>query len=225
MVYELRKYNSFNSFRDEDDLGVIAWETDEVLDDDNLRFCGKLITHVFNDSTVNVPNGIEALGYSFLIPYFWGGWCCSVDTVHIPASVTTIEEGAFVNTEVSNIIIDPESTCGIIKENGLAIQQSYVIWQKKFGILRFGVFIKTSLPFLIFFTASSVVLQLVSQKEVDINTIAFTFFIVLFFTALYLYLAAMKTVKQFGENIRERKIQVLLKENEIDEVFKATALI
>ena len=119
MVYELRKYNSFDSFRDEDDLGVIAWEADEVLDDDNLRFCGKLITHVFNDSTVNVPNGIEVLGYSFLVPYFWGGWGCSVDTVHIPASVTTIEEGAFVNTEVSNIIIDPESTCGIIKENGL----------------------------------------------------------------------------------------------------------
>ncbi len=119
MVYELRKYNSFNSFRDEDDLGVIAWEADEVLDDDNLRFCGKLITHVFNDSTVNVPNGIEALGYSFLVPYFWGGWASSADMVHIPASVTTIEEGAFVNTEVSNIIIDPESTCGIIKENGL----------------------------------------------------------------------------------------------------------
>lgn len=123
MVYELRKYNSFDSFEDEDDLGVIAWETDELLDDDNLRFCGKLIKHVVHDGPVNVPNGIETLGYGFLVPY---SDCVlldlEVDTVHIPASVTTIEEGAFFKTVVSNIIIDPESTCGIIKENGIYTQ-------------------------------------------------------------------------------------------------------
>lgn len=129
MIYELKKYDSFDSFSKCDKLKFIAWETDEVLDVDNIHVCGKLITYVFdNDNTVNVPDGIETLGYSFLFPYYWHVfdwdshlcvWYSSVNTVHIPASVTTIKEGAFANTKVSNIIIDPESTCGIIKENGL----------------------------------------------------------------------------------------------------------
>lgn len=69
MVYELRKYNSFDDFRNEDDLGIIAWETDDILFDD-MRFCGKLISYVFSKDTVVIPDGIEILGYSFLVPYF-----------------------------------------------------------------------------------------------------------------------------------------------------------
>lgn len=104
----------------------------------------------------------------------------------------------------------------IIKENGLALQQSYVIWQKKFGLLKPGTFFKISLPVLTFFTVLSVALQAASEKEAGVSSILFTFIAVLFFTVLYLYLAAMKTVKQYGENISERKIQLLLKENEIE---------
>ena len=118
MVYELRKYNSFDDFRNEDDLGVIAWETDDILFDD-MRFCGKLISYFFGEDTVVIPDGIEILGYSFLVPYFWGGWVSSVRIVRIPASVTVIEEGAFANSWVDHIEIDPDSPCGIIKENGL----------------------------------------------------------------------------------------------------------
>ena len=68
-----------------------------------MRFCGKLIAYYSDRDTVVIPDGIETLGYSFLVPYFWGGGGSSVDTVRIPASVKTIEEGAFAFTSVSNI--------------------------------------------------------------------------------------------------------------------------
>ena len=116
MVYELRKYDSFDDFRNEDDLGVIAWETDDILFDD-MRFCGKLILYAFNKDTVVIPDGIETLGYSFLVPSFWGGWGSSARTVRIPASVKTVEEGAFAFSSVDNIEIDPDSPCGIITQH------------------------------------------------------------------------------------------------------------
>ena len=118
MVYQLRKHDSLEDFTNEEAIGTIAWETDDILFDD-MRFCGKLIAYYSNRDTVVIPDGIETLGYSFLVPYFWGGWGSSVDTVRIPASVKTIEEGAFAFTSVSNIEIDPDSPCGIVKENGL----------------------------------------------------------------------------------------------------------
>lgn len=121
MIYQLRKHDSLEDFVNEEDAGMIAWETDDILFDD-MRFCGKLISYYSDKDTVVVPDGIEALGYSFLVPYHWGGWGSTVETVRIPASVKTIEEGAFAFSSVQNIEIDPGSPCAIIKENGLYTQ-------------------------------------------------------------------------------------------------------
>lgn len=117
MVYELRKHDSIDEFNQGKSIGVIAWETDEVMDSDNLHFCGNLVTHVFNEKAIKIPNGIESLEYSFLIPP--GAWGSPVENVHIPASVKTIKEGAFANSDVHEITIDPESPCGIVKDNGV----------------------------------------------------------------------------------------------------------
>ena len=97
MVYELRKYNSSEDFENESDLGVTAWETDEIMDDANIHFCGKLIAHVWNDKEKHriIPDGFEALGKHFLVPEYWGGWGFFYSKVYIPASVKFIDEDAF----------------------------------------------------------------------------------------------------------------------------------
>ena len=117
MVYECKKYGPADQFGDLQSTPVIQWETDEILDERNPRFCGKLISYVCNDPAVTIPDGIETLGYSFLVPP--GAWGSPAETVHIPASVKVIEEGAFAYSDVAHIVIDPESPCGIVKHNGL----------------------------------------------------------------------------------------------------------
>lgn len=119
MVYEVRRYRSLKEFENEGHSDLLVWETDEVLSAEQVRPCGKLITIVGDDRTVEIPDGIETLGYSFLLTYYWGGWNCGVDTVIIPASVKTIEEGAFAGSDVTEVIIAPDSPCGIVKDGGV----------------------------------------------------------------------------------------------------------
>ena len=115
MVYELRKYNSSEDFENESDLGVTAWETDEIMDDANIRFCGKLIAHVWNDDEKHrtIPDGFEALGKDFLSPEYWHGWGLFLVKVYIPASVKFIDEAAFSYDIEELTIVAPKGSYAI----------------------------------------------------------------------------------------------------------------
>ncbi len=104
----------------------------------------------------------------------------------------------------------------IVKENRLTLQQSYVIWQKKFGMLRPGKFLKISFPVLLITVVLSMALQFVLQKQIDIVTLLTMLAVVSVFTALYLYVSAMRTVRQYAEGVKEKRVQLLLKENELE---------
>ena len=104
----------------------------------------------------------------------------------------------------------------IVKENRLTLQQSYVIWQKKFGMLRPGKFLKISFPVLLITVILSMALQFVLQKQIDIVTLLTMLAVVSVFTALYLYVSAMRTVRQYAESVKEKRVQLLLKENELE---------
>ena len=120
MVYELRPYNTVDDWTNEDDRGVIVWETDEITDASNFRICGKLVSYLgFNEEEFFVPDGITSLGYSVFEKGEWEAFDSPVETIHIPASVHTIEEGAFVGTYITTVNIHPDSPCGIVKDNGL----------------------------------------------------------------------------------------------------------
>lgn len=119
MVYELRKYRTFDDFKNEEDSDLIVWETEESFNCEMPKICGKLCAYVSGEKTVTIPDGIETLGYSFLTAEYRGGEDSNVETVEVPASVQKIEEGAFANTYVKDIIIAPDSPCGMIQDNGL----------------------------------------------------------------------------------------------------------
>ena len=121
MVYELRPYKTVDDWTEENGLGVIVWETDEITDESNLRICGKLVSFLGFETQeeFRVPDGIESIGYSAFIKGEWEAWDCPFKKVIIPASVKKIEEGAFVDTWIAEFDIHPESKCAKVMNNGL----------------------------------------------------------------------------------------------------------
>ncbi len=106
----------------------------------------------------------------------------------------------------------------VIRENRLALQQSYVIWQRKFGFLKADKFLKISLPIILLIMILSLVFLFAFEKQIDIISLLYTLVLVLGFSVSYFYLSAMRTVKEYGENIKERRVQLVLK----DEVLEIT---
>lgn len=120
MVYELRPYNTAEDWTNEEDRGVIVWETEEITDASNFKICGKLISYLgFGEEEFSVPDGITSIGRSAFVKGDWDVFDCCIKTLHIPASVQTIEEGAFTFTEIDRIHLHPDSPCGKIQNNGL----------------------------------------------------------------------------------------------------------
>ena len=120
MVYELRPYNTVKDWTNENDRGVIVWETDENTDASNFRICGKLISYMgFEEEEFSVPEGITSIGRRAFVKPDWDCFDSPIKVLNIPASVQTIEEGAFNFTNIDRINIHPDSPCGIIKNNGL----------------------------------------------------------------------------------------------------------
>ena len=116
MIYELRTYTSKKNFEKEESADYIAWETDRK---DCASPCGKLLNYLSDKKTVRIPDGIETIGKG---AFFRGDFDCfdlPVETLIIPASVKTIEEGAFDFTEINRIKIDPASPCGLIRNHVL----------------------------------------------------------------------------------------------------------
>lgn len=104
----------------------------------------------------------------------------------------------------------------IIKQNRAAMQQSVSLWQKKFGILNFGRFLKISFPSILIFSAISIALQLLTQKEENPLTTVIMLIIICSFTVAYMYISAMRTVKQYSENVKEKRVQLVLKEETLE---------
>ena len=116
-LYRIKTYETVEEWKDDGGEGKIVFETDEITDVSNFRICGKLI---FCSPGLDIPEGITSIGREVFINEeqdIFDAW--EIDTVNIPASVQTIEEGAFVGTEISAINIHPDSPCGIVKNNGL----------------------------------------------------------------------------------------------------------
>lgn len=116
MVYELKKYYSQADIEQKGEITKAVWETTKPMDDDNLKICGRLITYVGDDETAAIPDGVEVLARHFMTD---PDWLSETEYVYIPASVVKIEEGAFAGTAVSELRIDPQSPCGIVRDGGL----------------------------------------------------------------------------------------------------------
>ena len=104
----------------------------------------------------------------------------------------------------------------VIRENKLALQQSFVIWQRKFGLLKAGKFIKESFPVIFIIMALSLIFFYIFDRNIDVFSLLYTFGLIIVFSVSYFYLTAMKTIKQYAETAKEKNIQLVLKDDVIE---------
>ena len=115
MFYEINAYKP-----NEDDWSShICWESSKSLDD-IPNICDKLVSYVKPDETTyRVPEGITALNALCFIDEDLDIFDCDATVLELPASLTHIDDGAFLFTNFQTIIIAPDNTSFIVKEGGL----------------------------------------------------------------------------------------------------------
>ena len=104
----------------------------------------------------------------------------------------------------------------VIRENKIALQQSFVIWQRKFGLLKAGKFIKESFPVIFIIMTLSLIFFYIFDRNVDVFSLLYTFALIIVFSVSYFYLTAMKTIKQYAETAKEKNIQLVLKDDVLE---------
>ena len=120
MIYEMRFYDSKKDWYREDTQYILAWETDDEAPVNDGKIRGKLLSCLCFDGPVfEVPDGIDTIAeYAFVKPE-WDLFESRIKTLVIPASVEKIEEEAFCFTDISEIIIHPDSPAGVVIGNGI----------------------------------------------------------------------------------------------------------
>ena len=120
MIYELRGYKSEKDWNEEYDEGVIVWEMDEIKSASEFKFGGRLVAYLgVNSDELVIPEGIESIGYSAFVKGEWECFDPAVDKVILPSTLKKIEEGAFIDTMISDIEFHKDSQCALIEDGGL----------------------------------------------------------------------------------------------------------
>lgn len=103
----------------------------------------------------------------------------------------------------------------VVKQNRSVFQQSLILWQKKYGILKMSKFIVSAiLPVLLFFV-SYVAVSIFVDKEEMLSTLLVTSVFYCFFIGLFLYLTAMRAVRDFART-NDKKLQIVLKDETLE---------
>ena len=106
----------------------------------------------------------------------------------------------------------------VYKENPFALRKSLKFWQKEYGILKFSSLLRVNLFFLVYIAVISFVLWLIfSNKEgFDVLIAVFsTVLLTLLTIGFSVFMAKNLFINQPSNNIRKKKKQVVLYENEI----------
>lgn len=104
----------------------------------------------------------------------------------------------------------------IIKQNRIAMQQSFTVWQKKYGILSPRKFISVSAFILTLFVIIFSTVLFVTEKEFSLFFFASELVISFMIVASFMYLTAMKTVREYATSMKEERIQLVLKEEALE---------
>ncbi len=104
----------------------------------------------------------------------------------------------------------------IIKENRLTMQQAFMVWQKKFGILKPLQFIKTVFLPLVFMAAVYFAASMFLDKYFTVQSALITVAIYAVFLGIYMYSAAIKTVRDFAVSSKDRRVQIVFKDETVE---------
>ena len=104
----------------------------------------------------------------------------------------------------------------VIKQNRMVLQQSLMLWQRKFGILSGGKFIASSIPFLSVFAVIYAAVTVIFEKEFSVFSLFGGIVMNMLLMAFLMYLTATKIVKEYAATAREENIQLVLTEDTLE---------
>ena len=104
----------------------------------------------------------------------------------------------------------------LIKQNRIIMQHSLVIWQKKFGLLKPSKFIATAVPLICLFTVMFSAVSYFTSTGITPAIFASELFINVALITSFMFLNAVKTVREYGATIKEEKLQLVLKEDVLE---------
>ncbi len=104
----------------------------------------------------------------------------------------------------------------IIRENRLTMQQAFIVWQKKFGFLKITTFLKSIFFPLVVLAAIYFAGSMFLDKEFSIEVGIISTALYAVFLGIYMYTAVIKTVRDFAASSKDRRVQLVLKEETVE---------
>lgn len=101
----------------------------------------------------------------------------------------------------------------VFKQNRQTMQQALTVWQKKFGLLKADNIIKKSILPIVFFSVFYVSISVLVEKEYNVFYMLYGLFLNCGLIITYIYLTAVKTVREYAQTVKESKVQIVLKED------------
>ena len=104
----------------------------------------------------------------------------------------------------------------IIKQNRLVMQQSLMVWQRKFGLLNPVKFILSAIPLLCIFACIFSAASFLFEKEFSLFVFFGDLVMNLGILALLMFFSAVKTVREYAATAKEEKIQLVLTQEALE---------
>lgn len=104
----------------------------------------------------------------------------------------------------------------IIKQNRTSMQQSYIFWQRKYGLLSGKKFIAAVIPFLSVFAIIYCGVTVVFEKNFSLISLFSGIVMNMLLVAFLMFASAMKTVKEYAFTAKEENIQLVLNEDTLE---------
>ncbi len=104
----------------------------------------------------------------------------------------------------------------IIKQSRASLQQSYILWQKKYGLLSVKKFISTAIPMLSLFAVIYCAVTVVFEKELSVMSLFGGICMNMLLIAFLMYATAIRIVKEYALTAKEEKVQLVLNEDTLE---------
>ncbi len=104
----------------------------------------------------------------------------------------------------------------IVKQSRAAMQQSYIFWQKRYGLLSGKKFIAASIPVLSLFAVIYCAITVIIEKQASAVGLFSGICMNMLLIAFLMYVNALRTVKEYALTAKEEKLQLVLNEDTIE---------
>ena len=104
----------------------------------------------------------------------------------------------------------------IIKQNRAVLQQSLMLWQRRYGILSGKKFLFSSIPLISVFSVIYAAVTVIFESGFSLISLFSGIVMNMLILAFLMYLTALKTVKDYALTAREENVQLLINEDTLE---------